>query len=102
VRLHVLDVLLEYGVRMDHPGATGNKSALIRGCLANGCPAAAEHLIERGAPIDSVASGDELATLPCGSVVVTRLLVHWPPRPWGLRRHTLPCGEPNPRISRLR
>ena len=54
VQLQVIDVLLEYGARMDRPGSTGNKSALIRGCLANGCPEAAEHLIERGAPIDVV------------------------------------------------
>jgi ankyrin repeat protein len=54
VQLQVLDVLLEYGARMDHPGSAGNKSALIRGCLANGCPEAAEHLIERGASIDFV------------------------------------------------
>jgi len=54
VQLHVIDVLLEYGARMDRPGSAGNGSALIRGCLANGCPEAAQHLIARGAPLDFV------------------------------------------------
>ena len=52
VQRDVIDVLLAHGARMDYPGSTGNQSALIRGCLMNGCPDAAEHLVERGAPLD--------------------------------------------------
>jgi Ankyrin repeats (3 copies) len=52
VQRDVIDVLLRYGARMDHPGSTGNRSALVHGCLANGCPEAAEYLVQRGAPLD--------------------------------------------------
>ena len=52
VQIPVIDVLLAHGARMDHPGSTGNGSPLIRGCLANGCPEAAEYLVGRGAPLD--------------------------------------------------
>jgi ankyrin repeat protein len=52
VQLPLIDALLEFGARMDHPGSTGHNSGLIRGCLANGCPEAAEYLVERGAPLD--------------------------------------------------
>jgi hypothetical protein len=52
VQRDVIDVLLEHGARMDHPGSTGNRSALVRGCLMNGCGDAAEYLVQRGAPLD--------------------------------------------------
>lgn len=52
VQLQVIDVLLERGASMDHPGSAGNNHALIRACLANGQPDAAEYLARRGAPLD--------------------------------------------------
>jgi hypothetical protein len=52
--LDVIDVLVEHGARMDRVDGSGNNHALIRGCLANGCPEAAAHLIARGAPLDFV------------------------------------------------
>src|SRR6185312_14831153 len=52
VQREVIDVLLAHGARMDHPGNTGHGSALVRGCLMNGCPDAAEYLAQRGAPLD--------------------------------------------------
>jgi hypothetical protein len=52
VQRELIDVLLEHGARMDYPGSSGNRYALIRGCLANGRPEAADHLITRGAPLD--------------------------------------------------
>jgi ankyrin repeat protein len=52
VQLDVIDVLLKHGARMDFPGAGGNTHALVRACLANGQPKAAEYLVSRGAPLD--------------------------------------------------
>ena len=52
VQLDVIDVLVEHGARMDRVGSAGNTQALIRACLANGCPEAAAHLIARGARLD--------------------------------------------------
>jgi hypothetical protein len=52
VQRQVIDVLLAHGARMDQPGSAGNKQALVRGCLANGQPDAAEYLASRGAPLD--------------------------------------------------
>jgi hypothetical protein len=52
VQLQVIDVLLDHGARMDRPGSAGNNHMLIRACLANGQPQAAEHLVSRGAPLD--------------------------------------------------
>jgi ankyrin repeat protein len=46
------DVLLRHGARMDRPGSGGNKQPLVRACLANGQPDAAEYLVSRGAPLD--------------------------------------------------
>lgn len=48
----VIDVLLKHGARMDLPGTGGNKHPLVRACLANGQPEAAEYLVSRGAPLD--------------------------------------------------
>jgi ankyrin repeat protein len=56
VQQAVIDVLLAHGARMDHPGCTGNGSALVRGCLMNGCPEAARYLADRGAPLDFTAA----------------------------------------------
>jgi hypothetical protein len=52
VQLDVIDVLLEHGARMDRPGLAGRDSPLIYACLANGQPAAAAHLVNRGASVD--------------------------------------------------
>jgi ankyrin repeat protein len=37
---------------MDRPGIAGHNHALVRACLANGQPEAAEYLVSRGAPLD--------------------------------------------------
>jgi ankyrin repeat protein len=52
VQRAVIDVLLAHGARLDHPGAAGNRHALVHGCLANGQPDAARYLASRGAPLD--------------------------------------------------
>jgi ankyrin repeat protein len=52
VQQDVIDVLLEHGARLDRPRAGGNRHALVRACLANGQPGAAEYLVSRGAPLD--------------------------------------------------
>jgi hypothetical protein len=52
VQLEVIDVLLKHGARMDRPGSVGHRDALVRGCLSNGQPKAAEYLASRGAPLD--------------------------------------------------
>jgi hypothetical protein len=52
VQREVIDVLLDHGARMDLPGSVGHRDGLVRGCLANGQPEAAEHLASRGAPLD--------------------------------------------------
>ena len=52
VQQDVMDVLLEHGASLDRIGAAGNRQSLVRGCLANGQPAAAAYLASRGAPVD--------------------------------------------------
>jgi ankyrin repeat protein len=52
VQRGVIDVLLEHGARMDCLGSAGNQQPLVRACLANGQPEAAEYLVSRGAPLD--------------------------------------------------
>jgi ankyrin repeat protein len=52
VQIDLIDVLLRNGAKLDHNGAAGNAHALVRGCLANGQPAAAAYLVSRGAPLD--------------------------------------------------
>ena len=47
----LIDLLLAKGARLAAPGA-GNGHALVNGCLANGRPEGAEHLAQRGAPLD--------------------------------------------------
>ena len=56
VQRGVIDVLLAHGARMDVPGIAGHRSSLIRACLANGQPDAAEYLVSRGAPLDLAAA----------------------------------------------
>jgi hypothetical protein len=53
VQRDVIDVLLTHGARMDRrPGIGGNQQPLVRACLANGQPDAAEYLVSRGASLD--------------------------------------------------
>jgi hypothetical protein len=52
VQREVIDVLLKHGARMDLQGSVGHDGLLVRGCLANGQPQAAEYLASRGAPLD--------------------------------------------------
>ena len=52
VQREVMDVLLEHGARMDRDGLAGRTVGLVRACLANGQPEAAEYLVSRGAPLD--------------------------------------------------
>ncbi len=52
VQQEVIDVLLDHGARVDRPGLAGRRDGLIRACLANGQPKAAEYLATRGAPLD--------------------------------------------------
>ena len=52
VQKDVIDVLLKYGARMDRPRIGGNAHSLVRACLANGQPNAAEYLVSRGASLD--------------------------------------------------
>jgi ankyrin repeat protein len=52
VQRAVIDVLLKHGARMDLRGSVGHDGLLVRGCLANGQPEAAEYLANRGAPLD--------------------------------------------------
>jgi len=54
VQLAVIDVLLTHGARMEQLGTAGRDHSLIRGCLANGQPEAAEYLVQRGAPLDLI------------------------------------------------
>ena len=56
VQRDVIDILLAHGARMDVPGIAGHRSSLIRACLANGQPDAAEYLASRGAPLDLAAA----------------------------------------------
>lgn len=52
VQLDLLDLFLERGAAIDHPAAAGNSHSAVNGCLANGRPAAAEHLAKHGATLD--------------------------------------------------
>ena len=52
VQLELLDLLLERGARLDDPDAAGNNHGVVLGCLANGQPAAARYLADRGARLD--------------------------------------------------
>jgi ankyrin repeat protein len=52
VQIDLLKLLLDHGARMDESGAAGNGHAVIRGCLANGQPRAAEFFANLGAGLD--------------------------------------------------
>jgi hypothetical protein len=51
VQIPLMQILLDYGARMDQPSAGGNGQSIINGCLANGQPEAAEFFANRGAPV---------------------------------------------------
>lgn len=51
VQNELIDLLLTHGARKDLRGA-GNGQGIVNGCLHNGCPEAALHLVNRGAPVD--------------------------------------------------
>jgi hypothetical protein len=51
VQIPVLQVLLDHGAQMEHPNLAGRGSDAVYACLANGCPEAAEYLVERGARV---------------------------------------------------
>jgi ankyrin repeat protein len=52
VQIALLETLLRHGAVIEQPGAVGNNQGAIVGCLANGCPEAAEFLANRGARLD--------------------------------------------------
>jgi ankyrin repeat protein len=56
VQLELLDLLLRRGAAIEHPRAGGNESAVVKACLDNGRPLAAEFLAGRGARLDLVAA----------------------------------------------
>ncbi|HEV2670146.1 MAG TPA: ankyrin repeat domain-containing protein [Gemmatimonadales bacterium] len=49
VQLPVIQVLLDHGAEIEHPNLAGNGADALYACLANGCPEAAQYLVERGA-----------------------------------------------------
>jgi ankyrin repeat protein len=52
VQIPLMEILLDYGARIDQPSAGGNGQSIINGCLANGQPETAEFFANRGAPVD--------------------------------------------------
>src|SRR5690348_14188370 len=51
VQIGLLETLLDRGASL-HLRAGGNNHSIVHGCIANGQPAAAEFLADRGAPLD--------------------------------------------------
>lgn len=49
VQIPVIQVLLDHGAEIEHPNLAGNGADALYACLANGCPEAAQYLVERGA-----------------------------------------------------
>jgi len=64
VQIALLETLLERGASL-HLRAGGNNHSIVHGCIANGQPAAAKFLADRGAPLDieSAAALDRLDVL---------------------------------------
>jgi Ankyrin repeats (3 copies) len=48
----LMQVLIDHGAAIDHPGAVGNNHSFVVGCLANGRGASAEYVAARGARLD--------------------------------------------------
>ena len=64
VQIALLETLLDRGASL-HLRAGGNHHSIVHGCIANGQPAAAKFLVNRGAPLDmeSAAALDRLDVL---------------------------------------
>ena len=54
VQIPLLRVLLDHGAQTQHPNLAGGGSDAVYACLANGCPEAAQYLVERGAQVGIV------------------------------------------------
>lgn len=52
VQIALLEVLLGYGAKIDQPSAAGNGHSVVKGCLANGQPKAAEFFANLGSKLD--------------------------------------------------
>jgi Ankyrin repeats (3 copies) len=52
VQIELLQTLLDRGADLRHGTAAGNKHSVVRGCIANGQPAAGRFLADLGAPLD--------------------------------------------------
>jgi ankyrin repeat protein len=52
VQLALLQTLLDRGARIEQPSAAGNGQSIIKGCIANGQPRAAEFFATLGVPLD--------------------------------------------------
>jgi Ankyrin repeats (3 copies) len=52
VQEELMQCLLDHGAAIDHPRAGGNDDTILRSCLYNGRPRAAEFLVARGAYLD--------------------------------------------------
>jgi len=52
VQTALMQLLIDRGAAIDRPAAAGNRHSIVNGCLANGRPAAAAYLADRGAQLD--------------------------------------------------
>lgn len=54
VQLELMQLLIDRGAEINKPGSTGNNNSPVMGCLANGCPEAAQYFADRGARLGLV------------------------------------------------
>jgi hypothetical protein len=55
VQIDLIQILIDHGAQIERPHASGGGGhGAVMGCLANGCPEAAEYLAQRGARMDIV------------------------------------------------
>jgi len=54
VQLQLMQLLIDRGAQVEKPGITGNRHGAVMGCLANGCPEAAQYFADRGAHLGLV------------------------------------------------
>ncbi|HET9401556.1 MAG TPA: ankyrin repeat domain-containing protein [Candidatus Acidoferrales bacterium] len=54
VQIELMQLLIDRGAEINKPGSTGNNYSPVMGCLANGCPEAAQYFAERGARLGLV------------------------------------------------
>ena len=52
VQSALIDLLIDHGAQINHPGGAGRTISIVNGCLANGRGEAAAHLASRGAMLD--------------------------------------------------